>query len=389
MRKSLRITPLLIVGALLLIPQAALAGESAPCLPGIYAENDSDCLPVGPSQYLEDMAALGITFPMQPLPAASPDPELGYASASYARVTVPEAEIFVSLEEAIIGKNPLTTIETGFNYVSYIDLQVVEGKKYYMIAPGQWMRGGQLSGGVAPSTYAGLEFFGTPERDFGWVLFPVDAQRQPGLQNRQFTGMNFNRWDVIQVYDRREVEGLDWYMVGPGQWIPSRVINNNIVGQSGVALVYVDSPPPAEVDNGRWVEINLYEQTVSVYEDNQLVYAMLVSSGAPGFWTRPGLFQIHDSYETTPMTGAFEADRSDFYYLEDVPWTLYFDEARAFHGAYWHNNFGYVTSHGCANLSFTDSAWLFNWAELGDWVYVWDISGETPVDPSLYGAGGA
>ena len=116
--------------------------------------------------------------------------------------------------------------------------------------------------------------------------------------------MKFNRWDVIQVYDRREVDGILWYMVGPDQWIARRGINDNIVGQSIVSLVYVDSPPPADVDNGRWVEINLYEQTVSVYNNNQLVYAMLVSSGAEGFWTRPGLFQIHDTYETTPMTGS-------------------------------------------------------------------------------------
>ena len=187
MKKTLRLAALFILGAILFIPQAALAGGEAPCLPGIYAENSSDCMPVGPAQYLEEMAALGITFPLQPLPAGQPDPELGTPFTNYARVTVPEAEIFVSLEEAIIGKNPFTTIETGFNYVSYIDLQIVEGKKYYMIAPGQWMRGGQLSGGVAPSTYGGLEFFSTPERDFGWLLYPVEAQRQPGLQNREFT----------------------------------------------------------------------------------------------------------------------------------------------------------------------------------------------------------
>ena len=43
--------------------------------------------------------------------------------------------------------------------------------------------------------------------------------------------------------------------------------------------------------------------------------------------------------------------QDDFYYLEDVPWTMYFDEARALHGAYWHNGFGYPHSHGCVNLS--------------------------------------
>jgi lipoprotein-anchoring transpeptidase ErfK/SrfK len=68
---------------------------------------------------------------------------------------------------------------------------------------------------------------------------------------------------------------------------------------------------------------------------------------------------------------------------------MYFDQARALHGAYWHNSFGYKQSHGCVNLSPADSQWLYMWGDVGDWVYVWDPSGETPTDPSLYGAGGA
>ncbi|WP_298005425.1 L,D-transpeptidase, partial [Anaerolinea sp.] len=85
----------------------------------------------------------------------------------------------------------------------------------------------------------------------------------------------------------------------------------------------------------------------------------------------------------------FEADRSDFYYLEDVPWTMYFDQARALHGAYWRAWYGFPGTHGCVNLSIGDSAWLFQWAKEGDWVYVWDPSGQTPTDPSLYTQGGA
>ena len=147
--------------------------------------------------------------------------------------------------------------------------------------------------------------------------------------------------------------------------------------------------PPAGVENGRWIEINLYEQTVAVYDQRRLVYATLLSSGLPGWWTRPGLFQIYVKLEADTMRGAFEPDRADFYYLEDVPWTMYFDESRALHGAYWHNGFGYPRSHGCVNLAPGDARWIFDWARDGDWVYVWDPSGKTPQDPDLYTAGGA
>ena len=89
------------------------------------------------------------------------------------------------------------------------------------------------------------------------------------------------------------------------------------------------------------------------------------------------------------MSGAFEADRSDFYILEDVPWTMYYDKARALHGAYWRTAFGFPQSHGCINLSPIDAHWLINWANEGEWVYVWDPSGVTPTDPDYYCDGGA
>ena len=89
------------------------------------------------------------------------------------------------------------------------------------------------------------------------------------------------------------------------------------------------------------------------------------------------------------MSGAFEAGKTDYYYLEDVPWTMYFDQARALHGAYWRSWWGMPGTHGCVNLSIGDSNWLFQWANEGDFVYVWDPSGKTPTDPAFYGAGGA
>jgi lipoprotein-anchoring transpeptidase ErfK/SrfK len=102
------------------------------------------------------------------------------------------------------------------------------------------------------------------------------------------------------------------------------------------------------------------------------------------FWTRPGVYQIYSRVESETMRNN---DSSDFYYLEKVPWTMYFDGPRALHGAYWRTRFGYPQSHGCVNLSVGDAHWLFNWAQDQDWVYVHDPSGLTPTDPALYKGG--
>ncbi len=114
-----------------------------------------------------------------------------------------------------------------------------------------------------------------------------------------------------------------------------------------------------------------------------------MSSGVPGQWTQPGLFQAYQKKAQETMSGSFTADRSDYYYLEGVPWTVYFDQARALHGTYWHNSFGVPTSRGCVNLSPGDAHWVFDWIQEGDWIYVWDPSGATPTDPALFSSGGA
>jgi lipoprotein-anchoring transpeptidase ErfK/SrfK len=147
-----------------------------------------------------------------------------------------------------------------------------------------------------------------------------------------------------------------------------------------VAVVDPDPTPPESVQGDSWISVNLLEQTVAVYDHRQLVYATLASTGAPGRWTRPGLFQVVERLEHDDMEGASTRDASDAYFLDDVPWVLYFDGGRALHAAYWHNRYGFPHTHGCVNLAPVDAHWLYNWAEVGTWVYVWDVSGRTPTD---------
>jgi lipoprotein-anchoring transpeptidase ErfK/SrfK len=316
--------------------------------------------------------------PSGPLPASQPDPALSQLPYYYLRVTRADAPLFTSLEAAVAGEPVYRTLETGFDYVTYIDYAEVDGKEYFMIAPGIWMQGTGMSPIATPS-FQSLEFWETPGNDFGWVLFTIESKRTPGLTQEDYTGLVYNRYEILQIFDVQQASGMEWYLIGPDEWIEGRQI----------ARVTPNPTPPEGVDGDRWIEVNLQEQTLAIYDQRQLVFAALVSSGIPGAWTQPGLFQIYLIKETEVMSGAFTADRSDYYYLEDVPWTMYFDQARALHGTYWHNGFGVPRSRGCINLSPGDAQWIFNWVEEGDWVYVWDPSGETPTDPSIYGAGGA
>ena len=353
------------------------------CTPGVYFAQPDDCVPLGPSTYLTEMGELGITFPTRPLPSSRPDPSLTLMPYNYALLH-DSAAVYSTLDEARAGRSPSRLLGgEGIKFISYIDLAYAEGKEkpsFYQLKTGEWTPdvASRWSGIL---TFQGLEFSYTPAQSFGWVNAinsVIETKRTPGYQN-DYTGKFKYQYEVVQVYDVQETGGMEWYLVGPDEWIEGRFIGR----------VYPSSSPPEGVTNGRWIEVNLHEQTLSVYDQNQLVYATLIASGLPPFWTRPGLFPIYKMHESTPMSGTFEVDGSDFYYLEDVPWTLYYDEARAIHGAYWRPRLGFPQSHGCVNLAPGDAQWVFNWADLGDWVYVWDPSGETPLDPELYSPGGA
>ncbi len=344
------------------------------CPPGDYHEiaPPRGCEPLGPSIYLTRMGAMGITFPMLPPPVRAPDSALAQSQFSYGRVNYIKnkpAPIFISLENAIANKPVNRYLEPGFAYVSYINVVNVDGRNYYQIGSGEWMRGAWLSSNVAVSRFQGVEVYGTPKRPFGWILYPLETKSTPGYSGGDYTGKYLTKYDLVQIYHVERVDDMDWYLIGPDEWIV----------QTKLGIVFPNTTPPEDVTNGRWIEVNLYEQTVAVYDNHRLVFATLMSSGANPWFTRPGVFQIYQKFDATPMRGAFAEDRSDYYYLEDVPWTMYFDNSIALHGAYWHNGFGYPRSHGCVNLSVGDAQWLFNWAQEGDWVYVHDPSGQTPT----------
>lgn len=317
-------------------------------------------------------------YPNRPFPLGPTDASLGTLPFYYLQSRRDGGTpLYTSLEDALNGENAYRVIEEGFVFFSWIQRFERDGKVAYMIVPGVYIRSEGVSR-LTPPSYHGVTLTKTPSQEFAWVLVQTETQRAPGVDAPK-TGRTFYRFDMVWVYETQHVGGLDWYRIGPEDWIEQRRI----------AKVSPDPSRPEGVEAERWISINLYEQTLAVYENGEMVYATLVSTGLDGWWTQPGTFQVYEKLESDPMQGAFTADRSDYYYLEDVPWILYFDQARALHGAYWHNGYGYPRSHGCVNLSPADAQWLYNWAGVGTYVYVFDPSGRTPTDAELYGEGGA
>ena len=360
------------------LAQAAMpTGDSVLCSPQLQLRHPEYCPPTGPGGRLVEMTEAG-TYPPKPLHFERLDPDLSYLPYSYRRVSDKGARLYGSVEDALNESGAINSIEPGFVYVSWLECTVEQGKAIYMVAPGVYMRGGDSCGEIGLPDFRGLAFSRTPERPFGWIVGTAEPTRSPGY-NEPKTGKTRYRPELVQIYERQDVEGAAWYRIGPDEWVADNLL----------AIVTPDPQRPEGIPEDRWIDINLYEQTLTVYDQGELVFATMVSTGLPGWWTQPGNFQVYARLENDDMMGAFAADRSDYYLLEDVPWVLYFDKARAMHGAYWHNGYGLPRSHGCVNLSPTDAHWLFDFAQEGTWVHAWDPSGKTPTDAEFYSDGGA
>ncbi len=117
----------------------------------------------------------------------------------------------------------------------------------------------------------------------------------------------------------------------------------------------------------RWVDVNLTTQTLRAYEGDTVVYTTSVSSGTWEHPTVTGQFRIWLTYRSQTMDGSLLGYD---YYLEDVPYVMYFYEDYALHGTYWHSNFGTPMSHGCVNLATEDAAWIYDFVSIGTLVNV-------------------
>lgn len=269
--------------------------------------------------------------------------------------------------------NVIGQIPEGFNFVTAVDLSVDGWMK---IESGEWV---QQSDGyyVKPSSFSGVILPEDWDQPFAWVLDTTQiwASTYPGGPWDEASGYLTKRYDMVNIFaEAYDADGWRWYMIGPNQWLNQKFVSK---------VLPVERP---EGVSGRWVAIDLYEQTLVAYEDDKPVFATLVSSGLDNWDTNEGLFEIWARMPSDPMSGATGAP--DAYALQRVPWVMYFDDSISLHGTYWHDLFGYRRSHGCVNLSISDARYLFEWTAPDDdtdteplnpvYVYSSGVYGEPP-----------
>jgi hypothetical protein len=110
------------------------------------------------------------------------------------------------------------------------------------------------------------------------------------------------------------------------------------------------------------IDVNLTTQTLTCFEYDQVFLTTQVSTGVAMLFDTPtGNFNIETKLPSRNMTTTVPP--AEDIPLVGVPWTSFFTtEGHAFHGTYWHDNFGFSMSHGCVNMRNADALKLFRWS---------------------------
>lgn len=243
---------------------------------------------------------------------------------------------------------PLSTLlyrfQGGYDFVTPRNYQ----GDWVEINPGEWVHSENLVE-VYASQFTGVRILSEPAIPFGWILQAHYASNAPGGAEIAEAGFYVDRYSLVEFFETVVVDGWRWYNIGNGRWVhQTKVSKVQRVGNPGIG--------------GRWVAIDLYEQSLVAYEGDTMVFATVVSSGLPGNDTNAGVFPVWARAANAPMSGR-ELGYGD-YRLENVPYATYFDGDISLHGTYWHNRFGYRQSRGCVNLTISDAKWVFDF--LGD-----------------------
>jgi hypothetical protein len=208
--------------------------------------------------------------------------------------------------------------------------------------------------------------------DEGGQVFQVTV---PFVQSLRYS--DFNGWEPLYrlyyqsnhwVIDIAEgPDGAPWYVIED-----DLLHVEYMVPATHLRLIKKEeyAPITPEILNKKIV-VSLRDQTVTCYEEENVVLFTDVSTGIPS------LGQTSNGIPTVTPRGDFNVSiktpvrhmgdgklTSDIhaYELPGVPWSTFFTETGvAFHGTFWHDNYGGRMSHGCVNMRTDEALWLYRW----------------------------
>jgi hypothetical protein len=266
----------------------------------------------------------------------------------------------IVIKDAFLFDTPngkeLATARPKESYVTVREEKVI-GKDTWVRVDGGWLpktvlRAAQakgisaLRGEILPEG-ASLPFVFVVAKEAKLFANPGDTTGEVGTVKR------FDRFPVQEVVERegqKPGEMVRWARV-EGGWLEGKKLD-----------WITQQPRPEHVGpDQKWIFADLEQQSLTAYEGDKPVFVTLFSSGKAPNLTVTGTYTIHRVYRTHTMENAPGGDLSSYYYVADIPFTMFFHKTFALHGAFWHDNFGFTRSHGCVNMTPADAKWIYEW----------------------------
>src|SRR5260221_266528 len=160
----------------------------------------------------------------------------------------------------------MATAVPGFNFVA---IHAISGD-FAQLKDKKWVRRSDLKQSYA-SAYSGVMFDYPLPFPIAWVIQASIPASTPG-GSRNIKTPAISRYTLVYIYATVKVDQWDWYLVGPGQWLP----------QQKVARVVPATRPKDATD--KWVSVDLFEKVLTAYEGDKLVFATLRQSTSASIW---------------------------------------------------------------------------------------------------------
>lgn len=219
------------------------------------------------------------------------------------------------------------------------------------------------SGWVQPvaTHYQKPQFDIPAEGQVGEISVPVsDPRLDPTMYSRRGYRLYYGstHW-VRRAIVVREEKSI-WYeihdtLLHTSFYVPSHDLR--LIPADELSLL---SPGVPEAE--KYIHVDLGTQMVTAFEGETMVFSSRCSSGARGTRTPTGEFLTYHKGPSVHMTNQGDAE-ANIYDLPGVPWCTFFTgEGNAFHGTYWHNDYGKPRSHGCVNLPSEAAKFLYRWS---------------------------
>jgi len=153
-------------------------------------------------------------------------------------------------------------------------------------------------------------------------------------------------------------------------WLVKAIIKNQKIVSTETIKTSISSQYQVELNKEKQIKIDLAKQKLSLYENNNLIKSFVISSGALETPTPQGNFNIS---EKKKLIWSEE-------YQQYLPYALRFYNSYLIHEVPYDKNnirdgldqLGQPASHGCVRLNINDAEEVYDWAEIGTEVFVYN-----------------